>query len=57
MTRIAAPMIGGIFKSFLLELIVYPPLYEIWLGRRAAGREFEFASKIETREPIPASVK
>ncbi len=57
MKRIAAPMIGGIFTSFLLELIVHPPLYEIWLGRRAAGREFEFASEIETREPIPASVK
>jgi copper/silver efflux system protein len=31
--RIAAPMIGGIFTSFLLELIVYPPIYEIWKGR------------------------
>ena len=28
--RIAAPMIGGIFTSFLLELIVYPAIYEIW---------------------------
>jgi len=28
--RIAAPMIGGIFTSFLLELIVYPAVYEIW---------------------------
>jgi Cu(I)/Ag(I) efflux system membrane protein CusA/SilA len=30
MSRIAAPMIGGIFTSFLLELIVYPPIYQIW---------------------------
>jgi Cu(I)/Ag(I) efflux system membrane protein CusA/SilA len=30
MKRIAAPMIGGIFTSFLLELLVYPGLYEIW---------------------------
>ena len=30
MKRIAAPMIGGIFSSFLLELIVYPVIYEIW---------------------------
>jgi Cu(I)/Ag(I) efflux system membrane protein CusA/SilA len=30
MKRIAAPMIGGIFTSFLLELVVYPALYEIW---------------------------
>jgi copper/silver efflux system protein len=30
MKRIAAPMIGGIFTSFLLELLVYPPVYQIW---------------------------
>jgi Cu(I)/Ag(I) efflux system membrane protein CusA/SilA len=30
MKRIAAPMIGGILTSFLLELVVYPPLYQIW---------------------------
>jgi copper/silver efflux system protein len=23
-------MIGGIFTSFLLELLVYPAIYEIW---------------------------
>ncbi len=28
--RIAAPMVGGIFTSFLLELVVYPAIYEIW---------------------------
>jgi Cu(I)/Ag(I) efflux system membrane protein CusA/SilA len=28
--RIAAPMVGGIFTSFLLELIVYPAIYEVW---------------------------
>jgi Cu(I)/Ag(I) efflux system membrane protein CusA/SilA len=32
MRRIAAPMIGGIFTSFLLELLVYPAIYEIWKG-------------------------
>ncbi len=30
MKRIAAPMIGGIFTSFILELVVYPAMYEIW---------------------------
>ena len=30
MKRIAAPMIGGIFTSFILELLVYPAIYEIW---------------------------
>jgi hypothetical protein len=28
--RIAAPMIGGIFTSFLMELVVYPAIYETW---------------------------
>ncbi|HET9837170.1 MAG TPA: CusA/CzcA family heavy metal efflux RND transporter, partial [Candidatus Angelobacter sp.] len=28
--RIAAPMIGGILTSFLLELVVYPAVYQIW---------------------------
>jgi len=32
MRRIAAPMIGGIFTSFILELLVYPAIYEIWKG-------------------------
>jgi Cu(I)/Ag(I) efflux system membrane protein CusA/SilA len=30
MKRIAAPLIGGIFTSFILELLVYPVIYEIW---------------------------
>ena len=30
MKRIAAPMIGGIFTSFVLELLVYPAIYQIW---------------------------
>jgi Cu(I)/Ag(I) efflux system membrane protein CusA/SilA len=30
MKRIAAPMIGGIFTSFVLELMVYPAIYEVW---------------------------
>jgi Cu(I)/Ag(I) efflux system membrane protein CusA/SilA len=30
MKRIAAPMIGGIFTSFILELMVYPAIYEVW---------------------------
>ncbi|OGX42676.1 MAG: cation transporter [Omnitrophica WOR_2 bacterium RIFCSPLOWO2_12_FULL_51_24] len=33
MKRIAAPMIGGIFTSFILELLVYPPIYSIWKWR------------------------
>jgi Cu(I)/Ag(I) efflux system membrane protein CusA/SilA len=33
MKRIAAPLVGGILTSFLLELVVYPPLYELWKSR------------------------
>jgi len=33
MKRIAAPMIGGIFTSFIMELLVYPPIYFIWKRR------------------------
>ncbi len=35
MRRIAAPMIGGLASSFLLELLIYPVLYMIWKGRQA----------------------
>ena len=30
MKRIAAPMIGGIFTSFVMELVIYPPIYQMW---------------------------
>jgi Cu(I)/Ag(I) efflux system membrane protein CusA/SilA len=40
MKRIAAPMIGGIFTSFILELAVYPAIYEVfrwpWLKRQSS---------------------
>ena len=30
MKRIAAPMVGGIITSFILELLIYPAIYTIW---------------------------
>jgi Cu(I)/Ag(I) efflux system membrane protein CusA/SilA len=30
MKRIAAPMIGGVITSFVLELMIYPAIYTIW---------------------------
>lgn len=30
MKRIAAPIIGGIFMSFILELAIYRVIYAIW---------------------------
>ncbi|MEI7542762.1 MAG: CusA/CzcA family heavy metal efflux RND transporter [bacterium] len=33
MKRIAAPMVGGIFTSFIMELLVYPAVYLLWKSR------------------------
>lgn len=33
MKRIAAPMLGGIITSFVLQLLIYPPLFEMWKVR------------------------
>ena len=33
MKRIAAPMVGGLVTSFLLELTVYPAIFAMWKGR------------------------
>ena len=33
MKRVAAPMVGGVLTSFILELLVYPVLYSIWKWR------------------------
>jgi Cu(I)/Ag(I) efflux system membrane protein CusA/SilA len=41
MKRIAAPMIGGIFTSFLLELMVYPAIYEIWKWNSEVKKEVQ----------------
>jgi Cu/Ag efflux pump CusA len=30
MRRLAAPMIGGLFFSFLVELVLYPIIYYIY---------------------------
>jgi copper/silver efflux system protein len=43
MKRIAAPMIGGIFTSFVLELVVYPAIYEIWKWHFGLKRELALA--------------
>jgi Cu(I)/Ag(I) efflux system membrane protein CusA/SilA len=33
MKRVAAPMVGGLVTSFLLELLVYPAIYRLWKER------------------------
>jgi Cu(I)/Ag(I) efflux system membrane protein CusA/SilA len=39
MKRIAAPMVGGLFTSFLLELTVYPAIFAVWKGRALESTE------------------
>jgi copper/silver efflux system protein len=42
MKRVAAPMVGGLATSFMLELLVYPAVYLLWksreMGPAAAAR-------------------
>jgi Cu(I)/Ag(I) efflux system membrane protein CusA/SilA len=38
--RIAAPMVGGIVTSFVLELLVYPAIYAIWRSPRDEQEAF-----------------
>jgi copper/silver efflux system protein len=45
MKRIAAPMIGGILTSFLMELVIYPPLFAIWKWN------FEVRPSVRKRSP------
>jgi Cu(I)/Ag(I) efflux system membrane protein CusA/SilA len=33
MKRIAAPMVGGVVTSTILELVIYPAIYMLWKGR------------------------
>ena len=39
MKRIAAPMVGGIVTSAILELLLYPVLYVMWRERRVSSAE------------------
>jgi Cu(I)/Ag(I) efflux system membrane protein CusA/SilA len=47
MKRIAAPMVGGLVTSFMLELLVYPAVYFLWKGRGLEAQAGELS-------PVPA---
>ncbi len=49
MKRVAAPMVGGLVTSFLLELVVYPAIYLLWKGG-------DVRSETPPDEPRPARV-
>ena len=51
MKRIAAPMIGGVITSGILELLLYPVIYAIWrkrhLGTPLAGSSAGFSATVK----------
>jgi Cu(I)/Ag(I) efflux system membrane protein CusA/SilA len=56
MKRIAAPMIGGILTSFLLELLVYPGIYQIWKWHFEMKKDRAERPASSAQEPQPAEV-
>jgi Cu(I)/Ag(I) efflux system membrane protein CusA/SilA len=50
MKRIAAPMVGGLVTSFLLELTVYPALFAVWKGRGFNNRHSDVNAQDALRE-------
>ena len=47
MKRIAAPMIGGLFTSFLMELLVYPAIYYRWRSHSELNKQPPPTSVVE----------
>lgn len=54
MKRIAAPMIGGVVTSGILELLLYPVIYVIWRKRYLPK---EMRRSMEVTKPATAPVK
>jgi Cu(I)/Ag(I) efflux system membrane protein CusA/SilA len=56
MKRIAAPMIGGICTSVILELLVYPAIYAVWRERSLDhGRSNDpilVSARIDVPQPV-----
>jgi Cu(I)/Ag(I) efflux system membrane protein CusA/SilA len=53
--RIAAPMVGGIFTSFVLELVVYPAIYEIWKWHFEMKRAYAEPPSRALQPSVPGS--
>jgi len=47
MKRIAAPMVGGVVTSFVLELLIYPVIFTIWKWRWEVKPELRAAGLLE----------
>ncbi len=59
MKRIAAPMVGGLVTSFLLELLVYPAIYYLWRRKEVtegpAAVEWAVPEAHPDRMPVPVA--
>jgi len=54
MKRIAAPMIGGVVTSAILELLIYPVIYVIWRRRELRDRTEEAPAPIVPPALVPS---
>jgi len=54
MKRIAAPMIGGVVTSGILELLIYPVIYVIWRRRELPDRSEEEPAPIVPPALVPS---
>jgi hypothetical protein len=54
MKRIAAPMIGGVVTSAILELLIYPVIYVIWRRRELPDRTEEEPGPIVPPALVPS---
>lgn len=43
MKRIAAPVLGGLFTSLVLILIIFPAIYMMWKGREFSAKDADIA--------------
>jgi len=56
MSRIAAPMVGGMISSTVLTLGVIPALYALvkqWQLRRATGQDDVAFTSVAPQTPVP----
>ena len=44
MRRLAAPMLGGLFTSFLMELLIYPVIFYLAKSRRLTNSPLEYSA-------------
>src|SRR5437899_1611839 len=56
MKRIAAPMIGGVVTSAILELLIYPVIYVIWRRPELPDRAEEETAPFIPPALVPARV-